>query len=109
MKLTVHDHEGALLAEVDVDPRCAADPDFVHIVGRFSPGPEFGRVKSMIDEFEKVYATGDRGASHKHEQIDRLGLVATSGDSVRYAVFNVYFRDGDLLFSVSREPSRVLK
>jgi hypothetical protein len=102
-RLTVREPGGTIVAEVEIDPSCAAEPELLHVFGRFSPGPGFARVKLLLDEFEALYGKGDlAGAAEAHERIDRLQLTATSTAGVEYAVFNVYFPDAGLLFTVSK-------
>lgn len=105
MALTVRDQEGLVVANVRVDPAHPLTRDTVHVVGSFTAGPGFGRVKSMIEEFENVYASEDlERAQASHELIDRMMLVATDEDGTTYKVSSVYFRDNGLLFSVARHP-----
>src|SRR5215510_685739 len=103
--LTVRDQDGRIVAVVEVHER-ATEPDSPHIWGQFTPGPGFAEVRAALSEFEKVYATGDlQRASEAHTRIDRMNLIATSDDGTRYSVYNVYFQESGLLFSVSKQAA----
>src|SRR5688572_24647067 len=106
MRLTVTFPDGALVADVVVEPDCpfarepGEPPGFV--VGNFAAGPAFPRVRDMLDVFNSVFASGDLvRASELHEQMDRLGLIATGLDGQVFQVSVVYFQAGGLLFAAT--------
>jgi hypothetical protein len=100
MNLAVHDQEGVLVIDLEVD---AIDPDATHIAGELTPGPGFDHLMALHDAFEAVYATGDlERAAQLHAAIDQLDLVATSPDGTRYAVSNVYLQGASMQCSLTR-------
>ena len=107
MKLLITNPAGLVVADAEANLDPAAD--FAHLVATFTAGPGFDQVKKLLDEFERIYATGDlERAAAIHAQVDELGLVASGQDGARYVVFNVYCQKGALQFAVSRAGARSL-
>src|SRR5262245_23160079 len=102
MRLSVRFPDGGLVAEVLVQPDSifAQDPEReTFVVGSFTPGPAFPRVRVKLDAFQAVFDAGDLvRASALHEDIDRLDLRATDSEGRAFEVVNVVFQEGGLLF-----------
>jgi hypothetical protein len=68
----------------------------------FVAGPAFHHVRAKLDAFLAVFETGNTAeASHLHERLDRLDLVATDSSGSAYQVSNVNFQQGGLLFNAN--------
>jgi hypothetical protein len=102
MRLSVRFPDGELVAEVQAEPECpfAQDPESgSFVLGLFTPGSAFSRIRVDLDAFLAAFDTGDLSlASRLHEEIDSLGLVATDSAGRAYRVWNVLFQEGGLLF-----------
>lgn len=107
MHLSVRFPDGGLVAEVEARSDCpfAEDPATgSFVLGSFTQGPAFPRLRVKLDAFLAVFDTDSLAyASALHEEIDRLGLVATDPAGRTYRVWNVLFQEGGLLFQA--DPS----
>ena len=103
MDLSVRFPDGELVAEVRPNPECpfAQDPESgSFVLGSFTPGPAFSRIRVALAAFLAAFDAGDLSlASRLHEEIDSLGLVATDSAGRAYRVWNVNFQEGGLLFN----------
>ena len=110
MQLSVYDENGVLVADAELDPshplREGPDGSAVgHAIGRFTPGPGFGRIEPMLAALREVYATGDFDrALVMSDDIDALGMWATDSAGRRFAVSNVQFQQDGLLFFATYTP-----
>ena len=95
------------LVEADEDCPFARDPRTGSFVtGTFTPDVAFPRLRQQLDAFLVVYRTGDLArASGLHEELDRLGLLATDISGRSYELWNIVFQDGGLLFNARPELS----
>lgn len=101
--------DGALIAEVDVDPKCRP-LETTHVLGTFTPGPGFAGLAPALEDLRRKWAAGGHEAAlDVSRQTDDLGITATDELGRRYHVFNLVFGDGGLLFAVSPvwSPSEV--
>jgi hypothetical protein len=102
MDLDVRFPDGGLVASVCAEPSCpfAQDPmrgSFV--MGAFTPGPDFQRLRPHLEAFLSLFDSGDLArAADLHDEIDRLDLRATDSLGRTYRVRNVVFQIGGLLF-----------
>lgn len=71
-------------------------------MGSFKPGPAFPRVGEKVDTFLAAFETGSiADASGLHDELGRLGLVATNSSGSTYKVWNINFQAGGLLFNAT--------
>jgi hypothetical protein len=103
MRLLVSYPDGELVAEVAVRHDSHWDPDGLSfILGEFAEGPGFARLRPMLDAFLATFNSGDLERAYElHEEIDRLGLVATDPAGKSYRLTNVIFQRGGLLFNAA--------
>lgn len=72
------------------------------VVGSFVAGPAFQSVREKLDAFLAVFETGNISeASDLHDELDRLGLVATDSSGSTYQLSNINFQEGGLLFNAN--------
>jgi hypothetical protein len=71
------------------------------VVGTFTRGPGFDRLRPHLDEMNRLWGERGSGAAFRvSEEMDGLGIMATDEFGRAYDVFNVVFDEHGLLFSV---------
>jgi hypothetical protein len=101
-------NDGSVVALVDAAEDCpfVRDPQTgSFVLGTFTPGVAYPRLRPQLDAFLAVYGTGNLArAAAMHEELDRLALVASDAGGRSYELWNIVFQDGGLLFNARPKP-----
>lgn len=93
--------DGALIARVVVDPKCLP-LETSHVVGTFEAGPGFERLAPGLEAVQRARASGQEAAAFEASRdLDDLGVTATDAIGRGYAVFDLVFDEGGLLFCIA--------